>query len=143
VCKGFDLTIEPGQTVALVGPSGSGKSSLVSLLLRFYDPSGGAVLLDGQDLRALDVRWLRSQMGFVGQEPVLFSGSVAENIKKGRVMGPGEEPLLTLEKAMGLQDGDGVMGSGEGERKGGCWKDCWKWTKRDMKVRMSGRFLRR
>ena len=84
VCRDYSLVIEPGQMVALVGASGSGKSTIVQLLLRFYDPQEGAVLLDGEDLRSLNVRWLRSQIGYVGQEPVLFAGSVQENVAKGR-----------------------------------------------------------
>jgi ATP-binding cassette subfamily B (MDR/TAP) protein 1 len=57
------LTIEPGETVALVGPSGSGKSTVINLLLRFYDPLSGKVTLDGRDIKALNVRWLRAQIG--------------------------------------------------------------------------------
>ncbi len=70
VCKGYNLTIEPGQSCALVGPSGSGKSTIISLLLRFYDPNSGSVTLDGTDIREFNTRWLRSQIGYVGQEPV-------------------------------------------------------------------------
>lgn len=84
VCKGYNLTINPGETVALVGPSGSGKSTIINLMLRFYDPSSGSIFLDGIDLRDLNVRWLRSQIGYVGQEPILFSGSVKDNVIKGR-----------------------------------------------------------
>ena len=83
VCRDYSLVIEPGQMVALVGASGSGKSTIVQLLLRFYDPQEGAVLLNGKDLRSLNVRWLRSQIGYVGQEPVLFAGTIAENIAYG------------------------------------------------------------
>jgi ATP-binding cassette subfamily B (MDR/TAP) protein 1 len=83
VCQGYNLEIKAGETIALVGPSGSGKSTIVNLLLRFYDPSSGQVLLDGTDLKELNVRWLRSQIGYVGQEPVLFKGTVAENIAYG------------------------------------------------------------
>merc|ERR1719399_1093878 len=83
VCSGFSLSIAAGQTVALCGPSGSGKSTIIALLERFYDPQAGALLLDGADLRTLNVRWLRSQLGLVGQEPVLFQGSVRENIAYG------------------------------------------------------------
>ena len=84
VCKGYNLTINPGETVALVGPSGSGKSTIINLLLRFYDPTSGNIFLDGVDTRDLNVRWLRSQIGYVGQEPTLFSGTVKENVIKGR-----------------------------------------------------------
>jgi ABC-type multidrug transport system fused ATPase/permease subunit len=78
--SGVDLAVEPGRTVALVGPSGSGKTSLVALIARLYDPSDGAVLVDGADVRAVDVGSLRSQVAFVGDESFLFSASVAENI---------------------------------------------------------------
>ena len=84
VYRGLDLTIEAGQTVALVGPSGAGKSTAVQLLERFYDPDEGAVLLDGRDVRELNVAWLRSQIGLVSQEPVLFSGSIRDNIRNGK-----------------------------------------------------------
>ena len=84
VCKGYSITIEPGEVVALVGPSGSGKSTIMNLLLRFYDADAGEVLLDGVNVKDLNVRFLRSQIGYVGQEPVLFSGSVRENILKGK-----------------------------------------------------------
>jgi ATP-binding cassette subfamily B (MDR/TAP) protein 1 len=84
VCRGYSLTVEPGQTVALVGASGSGKSTAIQLLERFYDPDQGAVKLDGHDLRSLNVNWLRSQIGLVGQEPVLFGGTIADNIAYGK-----------------------------------------------------------
>ena len=84
VCKKYSLTIQPGEVVALVGPSGCGKSTMMSLLLRFYDPTHGEILLDGRNIRSLNVRWLRAQIGYVGQEPVLFRGSVANNIAMGR-----------------------------------------------------------
>ena len=85
VCRGYSLTVEAGQTCALCGPSGSGKSTIIQLLERFYDPQQGAVLLDGVDVKTLNVRWLRQQLGLVGQEPVLFTGSVAENIAYGKL----------------------------------------------------------
>ncbi len=78
-----DLTIRPGERVALVGPSGAGKSTLLSLLLRFHDPDTGALRLDGIDLRDLAPDALRSALGLVAQEPVLFTGSVAENLRYG------------------------------------------------------------
>ena len=84
VYSGVSITFEAGQTVALVGPSGCGKSTVVSLVERFYDPREGGVYLDGQDLRSLRVSWLRSQIGMVGQEPTLFTGSILDNIKQGK-----------------------------------------------------------
>ena len=77
------MTVKPGQTLALVGPSGCGKSTVVSLIERFYDPSAGALKLEDVDLRDLNLRWLRSQVGIVSQEPVLFDCSIAENIRYG------------------------------------------------------------
>ncbi|MGO2240318.1 MAG: ABC transporter transmembrane domain-containing protein [Halomonas sp.] len=81
--ESFDLHIQPGERVAVVGPSGAGKSTLLGLLLRFYDPSQGRISLDGSDIRSLDLAVLRGAMGLVAQEPVLFSGSVAENLRYG------------------------------------------------------------
>jgi ABC-type multidrug transport system fused ATPase/permease subunit len=82
--RDIDLTIAPGQTVALVGSTGAGKSSLAKLVMRFYDPTLGRVLVDGHDLREVTAHSLRSQMGIVPQEGFLFSGSVRENIAFGR-----------------------------------------------------------
>jgi ATP-binding cassette subfamily B protein len=82
--RDIDLTIEPGQTVALVGSTGAGKSSLAKLSTRFYDPTLGRVLVDGHDLRDVTAHSLRSQMGIVPQEGFLFSGTVRENIAFGR-----------------------------------------------------------
>ncbi|KFE71578.1 Lipid A export ATP-binding/permease protein MsbA [Hyalangium minutum] len=84
VLQGIELNIEPGEAVAIVGPSGSGKSTIASLLGRLYDPQGGHILLDGKDLKALDPEWLRQQIGVVAQEPLLFSSSIADNIRYGR-----------------------------------------------------------
>ncbi|CAM9424622.1 unnamed protein product [Ascophyllum nodosum] len=80
---GFNLSVSAGQTVALVGPSGSGKSTCMGLMLRFYEPSKGSVLIDGRDVKEVNLKWLRSQIGYVGQEPVLFQGTIRENIAKG------------------------------------------------------------
>jgi ATP-binding cassette subfamily B (MDR/TAP) protein 1 len=83
VLKDFNLTIEPGQTVALVGESGSGKSTIVQLLERFYDPVQGEILVDGVPLSSLNVAFARSHMGLVQQEPALFADSIAYNIAYG------------------------------------------------------------
>lgn len=72
------------QTVALVGESGSGKSTVVSLLQRFYDPDSGEILLDGIEIKKLQLRWLRQQMGLVSQEPVLFNDTIRANIAYGK-----------------------------------------------------------
>ncbi|HEY8496739.1 MAG TPA: ABC transporter ATP-binding protein, partial [Limnochordales bacterium] len=84
VLEDVSFTIEPGETVALVGPSGAGKSTLVNLIARFYDPDSGVVRVDGYDLRTVDPRSLRRQIGLVPQDPVLFGISIAENIAVSR-----------------------------------------------------------
>jgi ATP-binding cassette subfamily B protein len=91
VLREVTLAAEAGEVVALVGPSGAGKSTVASLLVRFYDPTAGAVRLDGRDLRELDPRWLRRQIGVVSQEPILFSGTIAENVRYGRPDASDEE----------------------------------------------------
>jgi ABC-type multidrug transport system fused ATPase/permease subunit len=78
------FTLQNGEMLAITGLSGSGKSSIVSLLMRFYEPSAGRITLGGSDVRRLDVDWLRSQVGLVGQEPILFHASVYENVSYGR-----------------------------------------------------------
>ncbi|HEY1762680.1 MAG TPA: ATP-binding cassette domain-containing protein, partial [Acidimicrobiales bacterium] len=82
--RGIELRIAPGETVALVGETGAGKSTIMKLLARFYDPDEGSVRIDGHDLRSLDVRSFRRQLGYVPQEAFLFSGSVRDNIAYGR-----------------------------------------------------------
>ncbi|NXH11661.1 MDR1 protein, partial [Bucco capensis] len=84
VLKGLNLQVSSGQTVALVGSSGCGKSTTVQLIQRFYDPKAGTVTIDGQDLKSFNVRYLREIIGVVNQEPVLFATSIAENIRYGR-----------------------------------------------------------
>ncbi|KAL2644761.1 hypothetical protein R1flu_012348 [Riccia fluitans] len=80
----FSLLIKAGSTTALVGESGSGKSTVIQLIERFYDPQNGQVLLDGVDIRKLQLKWLRSQIALVSQEPVLFATSIRENIRYGK-----------------------------------------------------------
>ncbi|XP_061588477.1 mitochondrial potassium channel ATP-binding subunit [Cololabis saira] len=85
VLKTFNLTLPPSKTVAIVGASGGGKSTVASLLERFYDPTSGVIMLDGLDIRTLDLSWLRGQViGFINQEPVLFGSSIMENIRFGK-----------------------------------------------------------
>ncbi|GAB4856643.1 Multidrug resistance protein 1 [Ancistrocladus abbreviatus] len=84
ILNNFSLTVPAGKTIALVGSSGSGKSTVVSLIERFYDPTSGQVLLDGHDIKTLKLRWLRQQMGLVSQEPALFATTIKENILLGR-----------------------------------------------------------
>ncbi|KAK6928250.1 ABC transporter-like, ATP-binding domain [Dillenia turbinata] len=84
IFKDLNLKIPAGKTVALVGGSGSGKSTVISLLQRFYDPLGGEIVLDGVNIEKLQLKWLRSQMGLVSQEPALFATSIKENILFGK-----------------------------------------------------------
>jgi ATP-binding cassette subfamily B protein len=83
VLKGLDLSVAPGEVVALVGPSGAGKSTIFQLAMRFYDPSDGAVSFDGLDIRTVDPAGLRRRIAFVPQEPVIFGTTIAENIAYG------------------------------------------------------------
>lgn len=85
VLEKFSLKVRPGETIALVGPSGGGKSTIVSLACRFYEPTGGAVLVNGVDYRERPLQWLQSQLGSVLQTPHLFKGSVRDNIRYGRL----------------------------------------------------------
>lgn len=84
ILNGLSLKIAKGQTVALVGSSGCGKSTVIQLVQRFYDPLGGAVMIDGTDIRELNIKWLRQHIGVVSQEPILFATTIAENIRYGR-----------------------------------------------------------
>ncbi|XP_072010362.1 ATP-dependent translocase ABCB1 isoform X10 [Engystomops pustulosus] len=83
VLQGLDVRVEKGETLALVGSSGCGKSTTVQLLERFYDPNNGEVSMDGSDVKTVNIQWLRAQMGIVSQEPMLFDCSIAENIAYG------------------------------------------------------------
>lgn len=80
----LNLDIPAGKIVALVGGSGSGKSTVISLIERFYEPLAGQILLDGHNIKELDIKWLRQQIGLVNQEPALFATSIKENILYGK-----------------------------------------------------------
>lgn len=102
IFNGLKLNVEPGTSVALVGPSGSGKSTVSKLLLRLYDPLGGEVLADGVPLKALNLKWWRSQIGYVPQEPSLFPGTLRDNIAMGKPEDSGpatDEEVIAAAKA--------------------------------------------
>ncbi|XP_077128891.1 bile salt export pump-like [Ranitomeya variabilis] len=84
ILSDLNFSVKPGETTAFVGPSGAGKSTAVQLIQRFYDPTNGKVTLDGHDIRTLNIPWLRSMIGIVEQEPVLFATTIAENIRYAR-----------------------------------------------------------
>jgi ATP-binding cassette subfamily B multidrug efflux pump len=102
VIKDMSLTAQPGETIALVGPTGAGKTTIINLLTRFYDIDKGAIQIDGQDIRQLRKASLRRQLGIVLQDPYLFSESVMENIRYGR-LGATDEECITAAK---LADAD-------------------------------------
>lgn len=91
VLHGVDFDVEPGETIALAGHTGSGKSTLVKLLMRFYDPTAGEIHIDGYPLRELSLSYLREQIGLVSQEPFLFNGTVADNIRYGNLQASDED----------------------------------------------------
>ena len=103
VLADVSLKIEPGETVALVGPTGAGKTTLVSLLMRFYDVVDGRIMIDGHDLRDVTMDSLSSQMSVVLQEPYLFIGTVKENIKYNRTEAS-DEAVVDAAKAVGAHD---------------------------------------
>jgi ATP-binding cassette subfamily B protein len=99
VLNGISFKVEPGQTIAIVGPTGAGKTTLVNLILRFYDVTGGAVLIDDLDIRFVTKESLREQIGIVLQDTFLFSTSVMENIRFGRPDATDEEVFAAAELA--------------------------------------------
>lgn len=102
VLKDINLDANPGETVALVGHTGAGKTSLINILCRFYDVTEGRILIDGRDIRDVTQKSLRSQTGLVLQEPFLFSGTIRENLMYGNPEAT-EEQMLEVTKALGLQ----------------------------------------
>jgi ATP-binding cassette subfamily B (MDR/TAP) protein 1 len=114
ILKNLSLTFPTGKTTALVGASGSGKSTIISLVERFYDPLAGSVCLDGVDIRELNVKWLRSQIGLVSQEPTLFSTTIRRNVEHGLVGTPhehasSEEKLQIVKEACIKANADGFI----------------------------------
>ncbi len=97
--KDFSLAVKPGEVVALVGPSGAGKSTVFQLLLRFYDPKQGAIRVDGVDVKSAALSALREHFALVSQEPVIFSGSVAENVRYGNLNATDEEVRAACDAA--------------------------------------------
>lgn len=103
IIKGLSFSIEPGETIAVVGATGSGKTTVINLLERFYDPGQGEILLDGVNLRDFDPRWLREQIGLVMQEVLVVPGTVRENILLGRdLTGEEIEEIVRLSQLSGL-----------------------------------------
>lgn len=101
--KGLNLNVAPGEHVALVGPSGAGKTTVFQLLLRFYDPQAGVVRLDGIDLREADPREARMRIGMVAQDPVIFAADAMENIRYGRPDATDEEVYAAAESAAAME----------------------------------------
>jgi len=116
VLKGISLVFKAGETTALVGASGCGKSTIISLIERFYDPLSGVVELDHTDIKDLNVKWLRSQIGLVSQEPVLFSMSIRDNVEMGLTGTPlekvsDEERMAAVKEACIKANADGFITS--------------------------------
>jgi ABC-type multidrug transport system fused ATPase/permease subunit len=103
VLRGLTLHVAAGQTIAIVGPTGAGKSTIISLLTRFYDIQDGAVLIDGHDIRDVTQRSLRRQVGVVPQDPFLFTGTIRENIRYGRLNATDEE-VVAAAQAVGAHE---------------------------------------
>ena len=99
IFKGLEFEVPQGTNVAIVGPSGGGKSTIASLLLRFYNPTSGRIKINGQDIAAMNVKSLRRRIGMVAQEPVLFSGTIAENISYGKPHATRSEIVAAARKA--------------------------------------------
>ncbi len=127
VLDGINLRVESGQTIALVGSTGGGKSTIISLLCRFYEPTSGTIRMSGRDLKERSLGWLQSHLGIVLQDPHLFSGSVLENIRYGRLCATDEEVFeaarlvgadkfvakLDDQYSFDVGEGGGLLSSGE------------------------------
>ena len=115
ILRGVSFDVQPGELIGLVGPSGGGKSTVVNLIARFYDVTGGAIRIDGVDVRELDTGHYREQLGMVLQDPYLFHGTVLENIRYGDADGVvrrgdrggegGERARLHLQAGPGVRHG--------------------------------------
>jgi ATP-binding cassette subfamily B protein len=128
VLQNFNLKIKKGETIALVGETGSGKSTIVNLLCRFYEPSSGEILIDGKDYRERSLLWLQSNLGYVLQSPHLFSGTIKENISYGKLDATQEEIeraaklvnahsfIMNMEKGYDTEVGEGGGNLSTGEK---------------------------
>ncbi len=103
VLEDFNLSVKAGESVALVGHTGAGKSTIVNLICRFYEPTGGRILIDGKDYRERSVHWLHSHLGYVLQSPELFSGSIRENIRYGNLSAT-DEMIEEAARLVGAHD---------------------------------------
>jgi ATP-binding cassette subfamily B protein len=103
VLKDINLVIEPNTTIAFVGPTGVGKTTMANLLYRFYDPINGSITVDGHDLRSVKILSLRKQMGIVLQDPFLFSGTIMDNIRYSRPAATDEE-VIEISKSIGAHE---------------------------------------
>ncbi|MCS7055623.1 MAG: ABC transporter ATP-binding protein/permease [Thermoflexales bacterium] len=99
--RGVSLRVQPGQTVAIVGPTGAGKTTIINLIMRFYDPTEGRILIDGHDLREVTLASLRAQVSLVLQDPFIFSGTIRDNIRYGKLDATHEE-IVAAARAVGL-----------------------------------------
>lgn len=127
ILKDFNLDVKAGETIALVGETGSGKSTIVNLACRFYEPTGGRILIDGEDYREKTQHWLHSNIGYVLQAPHLFSGTIKDNIRYGKLDATDEEIMeaarvvhahdfiMKLEKGYDTEvgEGGGMLSTGE------------------------------